>query len=375
MPHQERRLSSRMSDVDPVVADGFRPVSPLSRSPSPSPVEERAPPLRRSLSMPLENYSENRNSIAKRNGIGMALSEEQAFENHGDSSEQYFDPNTSRFISRPSSSSSVSYDSATSPYRTRISRISFSYPRPPATPSGPSIQPAHPYALYQQTTFEEPEDIEEAPAQHMPIGFAGRQNRYRRATGPDGEELEVMGPDGHMEQLPPYTRYPEAGPLPQKAPMVTSSPVSSFGDASAEASHNNTPAIPVTPASTVISPILPSAPATPQITNNTQDFGPLNRLQTNQTQQAISPQSPIAAPTHSSFTSDTRAIQSSSSSLAEEKKRGSGGWNSIKRKRVLCGVVPVWVVILIIVILLFASVIAGGVLGGLLTQRGDKKHR
>src|ERR1700761_4561536 len=262
IPYGERRLSSRLSGVDHSVADGFRPVSPLSPSQSPGPAEERPPPLNRSVSMPEESSSGNRNSIAKRNGIGMALSDVQDHENYGDSSEQYFDPNTSRFISRPSTSSSGSYDSTSSPYRSRISRISFSYPRRPTTPSGPSMQPTHPYALYQQTTFEEPEDIEEAPTQHIPIGFIGRPNAYRRTTGPDGEELEVIGPDGHMEQLPPYSRYPDAGPLPQKAAMVNSSPVSSMGEFGGEASNSMAPATVATAATavtvaTAATPVIP----------------------------------------------------------------------------------------------------------------------
>jgi hypothetical protein len=261
------------------------------------------------------------------------------------------------------------------------------------------MQPTHPYALYQQTTFEEPEDIEEAPTQHIPIGFIGRPNTYRRTTGPDGEELEVIGPDGHMEQLPPYSRYPDAGPLPQKAAMVNSSPVSSLGEFGGEASNSMAPAtavtaataataatvataaspvIPLTPAtsatsaSAAVSPILPSVTGTPRMTSNAQHFGSNHQLQA---QPSTSPQSQTAAPADTSFANDARAIQSSSSSLAEEKRRGSGRWSLVRRKRVLCGVIPLWVVMLVIVLLLFLAIIAGGVLGGLLTQQREKKHR
>jgi hypothetical protein len=304
-------------------------------------------------------------------------------QNHPDQSEpsDYFDPNTSRFMSRSASSASTPYDSSSSPYRSRISRISFSYPRRPTSPSGPNMQPAHPYALYQQTTFEEPEETEEAPAQSIPIGFTAVQSRYRRRAGPDGEELEVIGPDGHTEQLPPYSRYPEAGPIPPKAAMADVSPVNSVNDVGGSptiAGPAGPPSMIGTPTTAHVSPVIPSAPGTPYISrNNTDDFrSPIQYHLSEQSNlaQVDSPQLQNAPPTQSSASSsDARALQSSASSLAEEKKRGSGGWSSIKRKRVLCGV-PVWVVVVIFLLILCLAIIAGGVLGGMLTHARERKQ-
>ncbi len=63
-------------------------------------------------------------------------------------------------------------------------------------------RPTHPYGLYTQTT-------ESAPSGDVTIGF-GRPDNYERRIGPDGEEVaDLIGPLGHTEALPPYTRYPE----------------------------------------------------------------------------------------------------------------------------------------------------------------------
>ncbi len=67
--------------------------------------------------------------------------------------------------------------------------------------------PAHPYGMYDQNI--EPTDA--APAQSVSVvGFPGNQDAYQRRIGPDGEEAgDLIGPLGHTEELPPYTRYPE----------------------------------------------------------------------------------------------------------------------------------------------------------------------
>jgi hypothetical protein len=351
------------------VADDFEPVSPLSPSPSPGPAEERPMQLNRSISLPVENTPGNRNSITK-HGLGMAVSEGESSRRDSDPLDDHFDPNSSRFVNRPGSSASASVDSSV-PYRSRISRISFSYPRRATTPLAPSIQPAHPYALYQQTTFEEPEDIEEhPPRQSIPIGFTGIPARFQRRTGPEGEELDVIGPDGHTEQLPPYSRYPEAGPMPQKTAMVNISPVSSTGVNGVEGSSSLTPLTPISPSTADISPVLSTVTSTPHV--NTSAFESIHQPES---QNRAALPSPNGAVSHSTTSSEARAVQSSASSLAEEKRRRSGSWSSIKRKKMLCGVVPLWLVILIGLLTLFLAIIAGGVIGGLLTGQRERRHR
>ncbi|WYZ35610.1 hypothetical protein EsH8_X_000257 [Colletotrichum jinshuiense] len=71
-----------------------------------------------------------------------------------------------------------------------------------AGPSGPT----HPYTLYTQNTV--PVDSNEGD--NIPVGFVGRSDGYQRRVGPEGEEIaDLIGPLGHTEELPPYTRYPE----------------------------------------------------------------------------------------------------------------------------------------------------------------------
>ncbi|KAI9824799.1 MAG: hypothetical protein M1832_001627 [Thelocarpon impressellum] len=105
----------------------------------------------------------------------------------------------------------------------RSSIGSTSTTRPPRQPyAGPS-GPQHPYAMYPQNTV--PEDAgpssgapaatapATAPATTITLGFPGLGQAYQRRLGPEGEEAaDIIGPDGHTEQLPPYTKYPAAVP-------------------------------------------------------------------------------------------------------------------------------------------------------------------
>ena len=81
--------------------------------------------------------------------------------------------------------------------------------------------------MYSQNVAENPEENDIAPAPPaIPVGFPGLNTGYHRQIGPDGEEQDIIGPDGHTEQLPPYSKYPEEGPT--KASLVaeaTSTPI------------------------------------------------------------------------------------------------------------------------------------------------------
>jgi hypothetical protein len=67
--------------------------------------------------------------------------------------------------------------------------------------------------MYPQNTVP---DMEEDPAvgfMHIPVGFAGHGQLYQWRISPEGEDVaDIIGPDGHKEQLPPYTRYPDGIP-------------------------------------------------------------------------------------------------------------------------------------------------------------------
>ncbi|KAG9248733.1 hypothetical protein BJ878DRAFT_309636 [Calycina marina] len=66
----------------------------------------------------------------------------------------------------------------------------------------------HPYRGDPQTAVLEAETAQSIPTESVPVGFPGRANNYQRRLGPEGEEIGgLIGPDGHTEELPPYTKY------------------------------------------------------------------------------------------------------------------------------------------------------------------------
>lgn len=87
-----------------------------------------------------------------------------------------------------------------------------------AGPSGPT----HPYGMYPQNTVPETESVNGEPgAAPVPVGFPGLNNNYQRRLGPEGEEIaDIIGPDGHTEQLPPYTQYPDEAFARKTRPVV-----------------------------------------------------------------------------------------------------------------------------------------------------------
>ena len=61
--------------------------------------------------------------------------------------------------------------------------------------------------MYPQNTVEEEDNDVPGPASTIQVGFPGMGQIYAgtRATGHDLGD--IVGSDGHVEQLPPYTRY------------------------------------------------------------------------------------------------------------------------------------------------------------------------
>ncbi|KAG6363774.1 hypothetical protein INS49_008877 [Diaporthe citri] len=82
--------------------------------------------------------------------------------------------------------------------------------RPESEYTGPS-GPTHPYSMYPQNPFVDTSSQVSVPAvPAIPVGFASSSDPYQRRIGPEGEEAgDIIGPDGHTEELPPYTRYPD----------------------------------------------------------------------------------------------------------------------------------------------------------------------
>lgn len=65
--------------------------------------------------------------------------------------------------------------------------------------------PQHPYGMYPQNIDYE-EDLGDQP---IPVGFPPRGIQPQGTTTQADDVGDIIGPDGHLEQLPPYSRYPD----------------------------------------------------------------------------------------------------------------------------------------------------------------------
>jgi hypothetical protein len=168
--------------------------------------------------------------------------------------------------------------------------------------------PTHPYGMYPQNTVPESESMHDAmPSSRIPIGFPGHEVNYQRRLGPDGEEAaDIIGPLGHTEQLPPYTKYPE------------------------EAFARK------------VSPGLPNIPGAGGIGLATRDPEFASREDLN---------SPSSRLSHRSLTSDSDHQINVAAFTAVSEKPSDKKWKIIARRKVW-GIVPVWVFVLVALIFL-----------------------
>jgi hypothetical protein len=254
-----------------------------------------------------------------------------------------------------------------------------------------SIQrPAHPYAMYSQSGLDDETPIQPMQAIQpsvppiqtaMPVGFPGLNNGYHRVLGPDGEEQDIIGPDGHTEQLPPYSRYPDEGPT--KASMAAEASASRIMPAPLNPAIDpedpfNTPVSPVSPLSeaSFSAPALPAAAAEPLLPSIAPARLPPQRPET---------QTGNLAPTSSTNTVPAAPSESSSASLLASE---AGEYNEkadpapVKtswRKKRLWGKVPMGVVVLVLILLLIFAVALGAAIGTFAAKKhngnNDKDHK
>lgn len=92
--------------------------------------------------------------------------------------------------------------------------------RPFVAPSGPE----HPYAMYPQNTVPEEDDASLAPAT-IPLGFPGMGQQYQRRAQTRDDIADIVGSDGHVEELPPYTRYADGAVPKQRSSSVRAAAV------------------------------------------------------------------------------------------------------------------------------------------------------
>ncbi|KAF2852413.1 hypothetical protein T440DRAFT_393121 [Plenodomus tracheiphilus IPT5] len=240
-------------------------------------------------------------------------------------------------------------------------------------------RPTHPYAMYSQSGLvdEEPQEALEEPTRPTlpsvqtalgPVGFPGLNSGYHRVLGPDGEEQDIIGPDGHTEQLPPYSRYPDEGPT--KASMAAEMSASRIIPAPVPGAESedpfNTPASPSSPSSRVSfsAPTLPEIPVLPTVTPARL---PPQRPET-QTGN-VAPATSVAAHTIPAEPSDS----SSASLLATEnsfsEKAEPVDAKPHWRKRKLWGKIPMGIVVVVLVLLLVFAIALGAAIGTIVAKK------
>lgn len=70
----------------------------------------------------------------------------------------------------------------------------------------PVTGPSQPYSLYPQTTLPEEED-EDITSRGIPVGFPTNFAYPASSSHVRSEVGDIVNPDGHIESLPPYSRY------------------------------------------------------------------------------------------------------------------------------------------------------------------------
>lgn len=308
------------SPVSPISTNEDRPssmISPFDDNATPSPIETEAPREFSATADHRRYVPVETNQVARNGSVSSAT------------------PSNPPSTRRSYSPSRYSIPRAMSPYRgqTRPSHPYAMYPqgigvsrsqststvstiRPPERNFVAAAPPQHPYAMYSQNTV--PEEASDAPPNSpIPIGFPNQNQPYQvPSTQAHNEVGDIVGPDGHTEQLPPYSRYPES--IPAKQEIVNEEEIEAV----------------LTPGSdetTVASPELLPTHATPRERQNTNP----------------EPDDPSGG--------------------FKERLAKKG------QKKICCGI-PLWMFFLVAGVLLLGTVI-GGVIGGLLgSQQGAKRQ-
>ena len=208
--------------------------------------------------------------------------------------------------------------------------------------SGPS-RPSHPYGIYAQNTVSEEDLITDpVPNQVAAVANVGPAQTYQRRQGPDGEEADdLVGPDGHTEQLPPYTKYPNDLPPKERVSIPQSN--SNMVETSFNDPQQTTYGSPTSSAE-IRSPVSHN-PNTGTISENNQQ---------------------VHGPAQSDNFIQVNSPQPTSNPLADEGGHFKEAVRSKSQKRV-CGQ-PMWRLIIVVAVFLVAITI-GGTVGGILRHK------
>ncbi|KAI8724009.1 hypothetical protein NCS52_00257800 [Fusarium sp. LHS14.1] len=191
--------------------------------------------------------------------------------------------------------------------------------------------PTHPYALYTQNTTST-----ETTTPSIPVGFNDMGAGYQRQLGPDGEEAgDLIGPLGHMEELPPYTRYPDT-PFAPKPTTETPSTEPSSPDS------RNIPG----------AGGIGMATRDPEFSSTDDDLA-----------------LPRARPSVRSNTSETSHHDINTAAVEVAEKPAVNKWQRRAKNR-LWGIVPYWAICLMTVGLVVMGIIMGAVIGTIFSRDG-----
>ena len=181
-------------------------------------------------------------------------------------------------------------------------------------------RPTHPYGMYLQSTEDSETDPLHSSTDIASVGFPGLNQQYARRVESGAEEADdIIGPEGHTEQLPPYSRYPDgsqAGPLPPKQRAASSLPPGS------RISHISTD--------------------TPQTANSASSM----------TDALLVNRAPIDG---------ISSTPSNDSGPQDQSKRERLAGKS--KQRTCFGHLPVWAVVLMLILLVAAAAVVGGLIG------------
>jgi Na+-transporting methylmalonyl-CoA/oxaloacetate decarboxylase gamma subunit len=223
-------------------------------------------------------------------------------------------------------------------------------PQPPVSRQGPT----HPYGMYPQNTVEDEVPLPVVQAT-IPVGFPGLPAGYHRQIGPDGEEQDIIGPDGHSEQLPPYTRFPQEGPTKAAlAAEMNSSPVEATAVPAVPAvsAHRSNDALvsPVSPTSSIssLSSSRFEAPTQPQLPPQEEQ---------RQAAAVVAASIPVVS---------TEQLLSEKQEPARNEKPKN--WRSKK----LWGILPMGVALILLILVLIFAVILGAAIGTFVAKNKDK---
>ncbi|KAK2049196.1 hypothetical protein LZ31DRAFT_360444 [Colletotrichum somersetense] len=233
--------------------------------------------------------------------------------------------------------------------------------------------PTHPYTLYTQNTV--PVDTNEGD--NIPVGFSGRSDGYHRRIGPEGEEIaDLIGPLGHTEELPPYTRYPEQA-YARKHPGEPQSVPGQQSPQPEQHQRHQSPAPPLQQQQSQQPPIsvtntsvahIPGAGGLGLATRNP-EFESREDLR-------LQP-SRMSSRTLTSDTASHHEINTAAEVYAEKgEAKSDHKWQKRAKKR-LFGVIPYWAICLLAVGLMIMGVILGAVIGTFFAKhkRPPGKHQ